>query len=266
MTSKLMYALYLLDEVERSAHQHSVLGQISPRARVLVTLIYLVTMLSMPLERLSELMLFGIYPILTAAMGGVRYWGIMRRSLMIVPIVALIALPNIFYQREAIFFVGDIIITRGWITFLSIIVRGVLSLQAIMVLIATTTIYQICYALQRMGLPSLLASQIYMTMRYIRLLIEQALAMQRARAARGFGKKSYPLGMWATFIGQLLLRSIRRAENIGYAMEARGFHSQLPHIQLSQKEHWRGRDIFYISAWSLTLILLRILHFAERIF
>lgn len=266
MSNKLMYALYLLDEVERSAHQRSPLGQISPRARVLVTLIYLVTMLSMPLERLSELILFSIYPIMTAAIGGIRYLGIMRRSLMIVPFVALIALPNIFYQQEAFFFVGDIIITRGWITFLSIIIRGILSLQAIMVLIATTTIYQICYALQRMGLPSLLASQIYMTMRYIRLLIEQALAMQRARTARGFGKKSYPLRMWATFIVQLLLHSIRRAENIGYAMEARGFRSQLPATTLAPKERWRRRDIFYISAWSLTLILLRILHFAERLF
>ncbi len=266
MSNKLMRSLWLLDKIECSARQRSPLQQIAPCAKVAVTIIFLLTMLSMPVERLSELMLFAIYPIMTAAIGGIRYEVILWRTMFIVPLMALIALPNIFYQREVMFTMGDIIITRGWIVFFSIIVRGSLSLQAIMLLIASTGIYPTCSALQRMGMPALLASQIYMTMRYLRLIIEQALTMQRARAARGFGRRSYPIKMWGTFVGQLLLRSVRRGEEVGMAMESRGFNSQLPAIPLHRAERWRRRDIFYIMAWCATLLLLRTLHFAEQIF
>ena len=266
MSNKLMRLLWLLDEIERSSLRRSPLRQIAPRAKVLVTVIFLLAMLSMPVERLSELMLFALYPIMTAAIGGIGYGRVLRRSLLIAPLMALIALPNIFYQREAMFQIGEVVITRGWITFLSIIVRGTLSLQAAILLVATTGIYPTCRALQQLGLPAILSSQIYMIMRYIRLIVEQAFTMQQARAARGFGQKSYPLKMWGMFVGQLLLRSVRRGEEIGQAMASRGFNTQLPAIALHNAERWRRRDMFYIIAWGVTLLLLRTLHFAERIF
>lgn len=266
MSNKLMRLLWLLDEIESSSRRRSPLRQIAPRAKVLVTVIFLLAMLSMPVERLSELMLFALYPIMTAAIGGIAFGKVARRSLLIAPLMVLIALPNIFYQREAMFQIGEVVITRGWITFFSIIVRGILSLQALMLLVASTGIYQICRALQQLGLPTLLSAQIYMIMRYIRLIVEQALSMQQARAARGFGQKSYPMKMWGLFVGQLLLRSVRRGEEIGQAMASRGFDTQLPAIALHNAERWRRRDIFYTIAWSATLLLLRTLHFAERIF
>ena len=115
-------------------------------------------------------------------------------------------------------------------------------------------------------MPAILVTQLFFVVRYIHLLLEEALAMQRARAARGFGRKSYPLKMWTLFTAQLLLRSIRRAESIGEAMASRQFHGELPALAIHATERWRARDSFYTIAWCCTLLLLRILHFAERIF
>ena len=91
---------------------------------MVVLLTFLLTMLSLPIERLSELMLFAIYPITMAAAAGIGYGQLLRRSLIIIPFVALIALPNILYQREPVLVERGVVITRGWITLLAITLRG----------------------------------------------------------------------------------------------------------------------------------------------
>ena len=266
MADRLMQALHTLDEVERTAHKRSPLKQIDARAKIIVTVIFLVAMLSMPLERISELLLFAIYPIVLAAMGGISYASVARQSLIVLPFVALIALPNIFYDRTPMFSIGSLMITRGWVTMFSIMLRGVLSVQAVMILISSTGIYRTCRALHRLGMPALLASQIFIMIRYIRLILEQALAMRRSRDARSFGRGGYPLSIWATLIGQLLLRSIRRGEAIGEAMTARGFENRMPAISFNHPERWRRRDTLYTFSWCATLIFIRIMRIAEHLF
>ena len=265
MADRLMQALHSLSEVERTAHKRSTLQQIDARAKVIVTVIFLLLMLSIPLLRIADIMLFAIYPIVSAALGGMSYWRLMRKSLIVLPFVILIALPNIFYDRTTVFTIGQIIVTRGWITLFSIILRGILSVQAVMVLIASTGVYRTARALNKLGLPSLLASQIYLMMRYLRLLIEQALAMRRARDARSFGRRHYPLPLWATLIGQLLLRSIRRGEAIGDAMAVRGFDGRMPTIAFNGPEKWRIGDTLYTILWCTTFAILHLLHFAKTL-
>ena len=106
MSNKLMRLLWLLDEIESSSRRRSPLRQIAPRAKVLVTVIFLLAMLSMPVERLSELMLFALYPIMTAAIGGIGYGRVLRRSLLIAPLMALIALHNAErWRRRDMFYI-----------------------------------------------------------------------------------------------------------------------------------------------------------------
>lgn len=266
MSDRLMRALHTMDEVESTARKRSPLKKIDARAKLIVTVIFLLAMLSMPLEQISELMLFTIYPIVVAAMGGMNYPKLARLSLLVLPFVVLIALPNIFYDRTPIFSIAGVVITRGWITLLSVSLRGVVAVQAVMILIGSTGIYLTCRALHQIGMPALLASQILLTVRYIRLIIEQALAMKRAREARGFGRKNYPIKFWARLVGQLLLRSIRRAEAVGKAMTARNLSGQMPALSLSNTMRWRWRDTLYITLWCSTFIIIRILHIAEHIF
>lgn len=266
MSDKILSALDIIARAERTSLRHPSAAGINVRAKVVVTIFFLLSMLSLPVERLSELILFFLYPILTAAIGGLSYGYIFRRSLLVVPFVALIALPNIFLQRDTLFVVGEVAIRMGWITSLSIVLRGILSVQAIIILISTTGFYATCYALRQMGMPAILITLLFFTMRYLRLLLEQALAMRRALSSRGFGRRHYPFKMWSIFISQLLLRSVRRAENIGEAMAARQFQGEIPPPLHHHKERWRRRDTLYSVAWCGVLLLMRTLHFAERFF
>ena len=125
MRERLTQALYRLEELERADDRPTPLRRLDSRAKLAVTLLYLVAMLSVPLTRLSELLLFVLYPVVMAAVGGFRYGSILRRSLVLLPFVAFIGLFNIFQAREPLFRIGPIIISVGWTTFVSILLREI---------------------------------------------------------------------------------------------------------------------------------------------
>lgn len=257
MKNGLQHVLCELDAMERTARMQSPLHRIDARAKLLVTLVFLATMLSVPLDRLSEMLLFALFPIFTAAMGGLSYPALLRRSSIVLPLVALIGVFNIFYDREPVFRIGSAVVTAGWITFLSILVRGLLSVQAILVLIYTTGYYRICRSMQRLGVPSVFTTQLLFVYRYIHVLVEEALALSRARDARSFGRSSYPLKIWGTLIGQLLIRTFERAERIGRAMLARGFTGRIP-PEACARTAWQMRDTAFLTLWCAALLLLRL--------
>ncbi|MBR2050299.1 MAG: cobalt ECF transporter T component CbiQ, partial [Rikenellaceae bacterium] len=82
MSEPLQRLLVRLSTLEQSQPTRS---PIDPRARIVVCVVYLIVMLSVPIAKLSELILYALYPIICTAEVGVRYGAIARRSLVVVP-------------------------------------------------------------------------------------------------------------------------------------------------------------------------------------
>lgn len=265
MSNRRQRVLCEIDALERTAQKCSPLHRIDARAKLVVTVVFLVTMLSLPLTRLSQLLLYFVFPLAGAAMAGLDYPRIFRRSLVVLPFVIFIGLFNLLYEREAAFSIGSLTVTVGWVSFLSIVLRGVLSVQAILILISATGYYRLCRGMQRLGIPSLFTTQLLFVYRYLYVLIEESLSMSRARDARSFGRRSYPLRIWGMLVGQLLIRTFERAELISRAMLARGFTGSIP-TGLSPCSVWRGRDTLFLCVWSAALILMRLFQPAESLF
>ena len=264
MRERLTQALYRLDELERADRCATPLHRLDGRAKLTVTAVYLVVMLSVPLTRLSELLLFALYPVVTAAVGGVRYGALLRQSLVVMPFVAFVGLFNLFQAREPLFYIGPISVSVGLTTFVSLLLRGLLSVQALLLLVRTTGYYRICRSLQQLGVPELFTTQLLFVHRYLCVLLRESLALAMARDARSFGRRNYPLRTWGTLICQLLLRTFDRAARIGQAMAARGFTGRIPELP-GTRTAWRTADTLYAAGWSLLLVGLRFVG-PERIF
>ncbi|MDE6265564.1 MAG: cobalt ECF transporter T component CbiQ [Paramuribaculum sp.] len=224
------------------------------RCSFIVTILYLVAMLSVPVGALSRLVWFAVFPIVGSAVQGVGYGKIFMRSLVVLPIVALIGIANPFFNRVPAFYICGHEITEGWIEFVSILLRGILSVQALLLLCAGSGITGMCRAMNRLGLPDFVSSVLLMVCRYISVLLEEALCMRRARESRGYGKKSFPLSSWGTFIGQLLLRTVERGERVHRAMLSRGFEGKV--VAFGASERWRVCDTIYLIAWLMVFIFL----------
>lgn len=256
MTERLQYALCELDDLELSARGESPLHRLDARAKLLTTGVYLLVMLSVPLTRLSEILLYALFPLLTAMQAHIRLATLLRRSLAVLPFAALIGIFNLFYDRTPLFRIGPLVVTAGATTFAAILLRGLLSMQALLLLIGTTGFYGICRALQQAGAPRFFTTQLLFVYRYLRLMIDEALRMSQACRARSFGRRHPPLRVWGPMIGQLLLRTFDRAEQIHRAMAARGFTGRMPDLA-GRPPHWRWADTLFLGGWSAALLLAR---------
>lgn len=200
----------------------------SPVAMLLVTLFYLIAVLSVSILSPDKLIWLAIYPVIMSEYSGFGFGRVFIDSLWVLPLVVLIGFFNPWIDTDVAIEFGGLEISRGWVSFTSIVLRGLLSMQAVIILVRSCGFNGMCLALRKMKVPSILVAQLLLTYRYLLVLLEEVVAMKHAREARGFGLSSYPLKLWGAFIGQLLLRSIDRAERIHRAMLSRGFDGIIP--------------------------------------
>ena len=132
MKNSLQNALCALDALERNARTESPMHRLDARAKLLATTVYLVTMLSVPLPQLSEILLYALFPMTTATLGGMRLGPLLRRSLAVLPFVALIGIFNLLYDRTPALRIGPLTVTEGGIEFAAILLRGILSMAALL--------------------------------------------------------------------------------------------------------------------------------------
>ncbi len=244
--SKLEKAYYALQRMEMRAAACDDI--VDPRANIIVSLLDLCMMLSVPMGRVSTLIWFALYPIVSSAWLGVRFGRVFLNSLYVLPVVVLIGIFNPILDHMAAFKVGGLTVSVGWLTFTSVIIRGLLAMQCILILISSCGFIGICRGLRQMHVPAFLTDQLQFVYRYISVLLLEALSMRRAREARGFGRKSFPLKLWGVMIGQLFLRAIDRSERINRAMMARGFDGTLPRFAADAEKSLltSPSTIFYI--------------------
>lgn len=245
--SKLEKALIAMRALE--ARTDGIRPPVGPVAMTLSVVLFLAVLLSIPVDNLKGMLWMALWLVVGAPWLGVSFTSLLLKSLVVLPLVALIGIFNPIIDRQVVISICGVGISHGWITFAGIALRGLLCVQAAMLLIESSGFRGVCSALSRLGVPKFLVNQLLMVYRYIRVLLEEALSMRRARESRGYGEKRMPLRMWGPFIGQLFLRSVSRAERIHRAMLCRGFNGEIPNMYFEQ-QGWTGSD----TGWMLVSV------------
>lgn len=246
--------LYTLNDIERQSTQTGVLQSIDARAKLITTILFLIFMLSLPINAIENTLLFATYSITLCAMAGISFSKIATRSLIALPFVALVGIFNPIIDTHTQYIIGNMTISSGWISFFTIILRGLIATQAIFILIASTGFHGICSAMNRLGIPSIFATLLLLIYHYIYILTKEALSMHRARVSRSFGKKTYSLKEWSTFIGQLFLRALAHSQAVYNAMLSRGFNNK---VSVASYTTWAARDTTFTIVMCLAFNLLR---------
>lgn len=236
------------------ANGTSPLHRLDSRAKVLVTGIFIVTVVSFNRYDLAALLPFFIFPAAMIALGRLPVLFILRKIALLCPFVLVIGIFNPIFDREVIVHFGYFGISGGWISFMSIVVRSILTVGAAMVLVGVTGFTAICQALERMGLPQAFAVQLLFLYRYIFVLAEEGRRSSMARQLRSFGKKGLGITSFSSLIGHLLLRTWQRAERIHMAMIARGFTGQ---FHARGKSRFGKTELAFVLGWATLFILLR---------
>jgi len=231
----------------------SPIHRLDPRAKVLATCLFIVTVASYGRYEVAALAPFALFPAALMALGGIPVRYILGRVLAALPFVLLLGALNPLLDREPMTVLGPLRLSGGWVSFASILARFALTVGAALVLVATTSMDGVCLGLEKLGLPRAFTQQLAFLHRYAFVLGEESQRIRRARALRAFGRK-LSAKEFATLAGQLLLRAWDRARRIHVAMLSRGFTGHFP---ARRPLAWKARDVLFLAAWAAVFAALR---------
>ncbi|MDR1979792.1 MAG: cobalt ECF transporter T component CbiQ [Synergistaceae bacterium] len=243
-----------MDKLERLALGDSAIHRLHPMAKLLATIAYVVVVLSFPSRNVSGMVPFLLYPAVLMPLSGTPYRPLAGRLLFALPFSLVGGLSNLVLMRGTAFTVGGFSVSYGMASFASIMLKTLLSVFAVLLLIATTSFAEIVRQLTRMGMPNILCLQLVMTYRYLSVLLAEASSMFTAYVLRAPEQKGVKMKDMGSFLGQLILRSFDRAGRVHQAMRCRGFQG-IYHGKARAGLTWS--DYAYIGVFAAGLLILR---------
>ena len=249
------------NRLDRHAYLDSAIHRLDPRTKVLATLIFVLVVVSFGKYTVLPLLPFLAFPVLIAVLGRVPFGLILKRFSLALPFLLLVGIFNPLLDRAVMAEVGGMGISAGWVSFLSIFLRGFLCVTAGIVLIATTPVPGIAQALGGLHFPRVLVVQLLLLYRYLFVLMDEAGRMRRARALRA-GKPKASLRDATRLLTTLLLRTVDRSEAIWRAMLLRGFEGDL---RSPRRLQWDFSDTVFLMAVTAGCLVLRLHPVADRL-
>ena len=214
--------------LEEMASGDSWVHRLHPLAKLLVTAVYVVAVVSVGRLDYAALSIFFFYPALLIPLSGVNAGALLRRVLPALPLVLLAGLSNVFLEPSAMMTFGALQVSRGFVSLVVLLEKAALTVLAVLILMATTNSPKLLSGLRAIGAPKVLLSVLMLSVRFLTLLAGEAGRMMRAYRLRANSPKGIRIGDMGSFVGQLLLRSVDRAERVYKAMKLRGYSGEFP--------------------------------------
>ncbi len=112
----------------------------------------------------------------------------------------------------------------GLMTFYTVLIKAFLSVLIVSSLVLSVEEKELFYGLRKIRVPAIMVSIIFLMYRYIFLIREESRAGQMAINSRVFKRSYHTVNKKLAYLmGNMLIKSFDRAENIYKSMESRGF-------------------------------------------
>ena len=252
--NKMEKALFELGEMDALAAGDSPIHRLHPLAKLLVTVAYIAVTVSWHKYALTGLIPMVLYPVLLFQLSGIPVRTCFYKLRVVLPLVMAVGLLNPFFDRTPMLALGGVVIPGGVVSMLTLMLKGVFCLMASFLLIATTSIDEICAALRMLHVPPMLVTLLLLTYRYVGVMTEEVAVMTEAYSLRAPGQKGIHHTAWGSFLGQLLLRSMDRAEELYSSMQLRGFRGE---FHYADAKPFDAKDALWLTGCMLAFGVLR---------
>ena len=256
---KLIYNIHFLDEL---ATKRTIIHQFNPIVKLLVTIAYLLIVVSFDKYDIIGLIPFVLYPVIIFALAELPFFQIFKRILIVLPFVIGIGLFNPLLETRPYIILSGISVSAGWISFVSLMIKCSLTVLAGLLLIATTGIEKVSSALGKLFVPKIFVTQLILTYRYIFILLEEVARILKAYYLRAPMDKGVSLKVSGSLLGQMLLRAFDRADRVYHAMMLRGFNGEYSYEKESRSSVW---SIMYLIVWITFFVTARLFNIPEMI-
>jgi len=260
--NKIDRAIYDIGYLDDLAQMDSPIQKLNSLAKFIVTISFIIITVSFNKYDLTGIISMFIYIYIIYMIAGIDISLSIKKLWMALPLIIGVGIVNPFIDKEVITTLFNIPITGGIISMTTLILKGIFTLNASFILIATTSIDRICLSLRKIKVPSIMVSLILLTYRYIHVMMKEVSIMTMAYHLRAPNQKGINISSWGSFLGQLFLRSIDTATELYESMKLRGYNGEFNYVT---DEKMTIKDIVYMIASILVFIIFRVYNIAYLI-
>ena len=229
------------------------MNTLHPLSKLLVSVLFIAITVSFPKYVYLPLLYMAAYLLFGFIVGELSLKEGLYRMRLILPLVIFVGILNPFFDRAPLFTVGSFTVTGGMVSMLTLMLKGIFAVLSAYILIATTSVEDICYALRLIHVPKIIVTVILLIDRYFITMGREAFRITEAYALRAPRQKGIHYSAWGTLVGQWLLRSMDRANAVYESMMLRGFDGEIR----MEKRKVTLEDVLYPIIWGALFIVIR---------
>lgn len=238
--------------------------RLDARTKLIYTFVFILLVVLTPPD---SWLLLGFYALITALLiltSKLPPVYVLKRSLVVMPFVILIAVFTPFFKEGEVIgstriLIWDISVTDSGVqVFRNVLAKAWLSITSLIWLTATTKITHILYALERLHFPRVLVMILSFMYRYIFVIVDEVMRMKQARDSRNIGSKRLRnVRTIGNMIGTLFVRSYERSERVYNSMTSRGFDGQ---VRIMEQLQFSRADVIFFMSFGVIVITAGILN------
>jgi len=248
--------------IDQYSDRDSFIHKLDPRTKFVTTLLFILVVVLTPPNRWPAFALYLIIIAILILLSTVPIRYILKRSLVIMPFVVMIAIFIPFFKEGEVAGSYNIWLWQVSVTYsglqvlINTVIKAWLSILSLIMLTSTTKLPNLLNGLEQLRMPRVMAMILSFMYRYLFVLVDEVMRMKQARDSRNFGgKRLWQLRTIGNMIGTLFIRSYERGERVYAAMVARGFDGQ---SRTLDRLNFRPADAYFGVGLSLILILVSV--------
>ncbi len=260
--SKLSNAFHEIQTIDNMARRNQWINRIHPLVKLCITIFYMLMVVSYDKYNITGLLGMSVYPLILFELAEVSFRDTFYKLRIVLPLVCAVGIFNPIFDREPITMLFGITVTSGMLSMCTLVLKGIFTVLSSYLLIATTTIEELCYSLRLIHLPKLFVTQVLLTYRYISVLLSEANRITQAYSLRAPKQKGIQFKVWGSLSGQMLLRSIDRANELYQSMCLRGYIGE---FYYEKSIRLVPAHILYLTVWLTIISIFRIFPIFELV-
>lgn len=223
--------------LDEHSNLKSSLHLLDPRIKIICFSLFIVFIISTRPTAILSFSLYSLLIMLLIFISKIPPGFILKRSLVIIPFVLMIAIFIPFLKQGEVaggysFGSFNLKITYDGLTvFFNVLIKAFFSILLMIILVNTTKLPDLLKAFEKLKIPSIFIMILSFMYRYLFIIEDELMVMLQAKKARSIGgSRWFHTKALANLLGVLFIRSYERGEAVYLAMCSRGFSGQIKTI------------------------------------
>ena len=251
-----------IHELDAGIKEDGFFHEIHPLCKLALTILYILLVISCGKYNVTGLFRMSLYLFVFFLIGELSAKRVLSLLKPVWILLLVLGIANPFLDRQTFLYIGSFAITGGMISMLTLFSKGTFSVVSVYLLMGTTTMDEICYGLRKLHVPKLFVTLILLIYRYLMVLLKECERVMQAYSLRAPRQKGIHISTWGPLTGQLLIRSMDRAQTIYENMELRGFQGE---FLVDSNAYATAKSLLYFAGLFVILIGLRALPIFELV-